>query len=292
METRQLKYFLAVAEELHFGNAARRLNISQPPLSQQIMKFEYELGVKLFERNKRSVRLTAAGESLLTDARTILKSIDKAKCSLQSVALGEKGRLSIGYIGPAMDGSLSEIIREYKTKYPDVTFTLNEMSTNSQLEELQQGRIDVGVARIFRHDLGGLECKVFHKESYALAIPMGHSFVDKSVVDVAELAGEPLIFFPREVQPHLYDEWIRVFTEDGFTPDVVQEASTKSATVALVAAGIGVGIVPESIAKRRPGGVFFKPLTGNIPSLEIHVVYKVKDGFPALVNFLDLINKL
>ncbi|WP_291329584.1 LysR substrate-binding domain-containing protein [Desulfovibrio sp. UCD-KL4C] len=292
METRQLRYFVTVAEELHFGNAAKRLNLSQPPLSQQIMKFEDELGVKLFERNKRSVKLTAAGKSLLQDAYAILKSIAKAKQNLQEVALGKKGQLRLGYIGPAMDGALADIIREYKAKYPDVTFILDEMSTNLQLKEAAQGRIDVGVVRLFKHDLGDLKGKVFHKERYAVAVPSAHKFSSKSEIDVAELAGEPLIFQPRESQPRLYDEWFRVFAEAGFSPRVVQESVTKSASLALAAAGIGLAIVPESLAKRRLAGVQFKPLAGNIPSLEMHIIYNSNQVFPALENFLKIVSEI
>ena len=292
METRQLRYFVTVAEELHFGNAAKRLNLSQPPLSQQIMKFEDELGVKLFERNKRSVKLTAAGKSLLQDAYAILKSIAKAKQNLQEVALGRKGPLRLGYIGPAMDGTLADIIREYKAKYPDVTFILDEMPTNFQLKEIALGRIDVGVVRLFRHDLGELEGKVFHKERYALAVPSAHKFSDKAEINVAELAGEPLIFHPRESQPRLYDEWSRVFAEAGFSARVVQESVTKSASLALAAAGVGLAIVPESLAKRRLDGVQFKPLTGNIPSLEMHIIYNPKQVFPALDNFLKVVSEV
>ncbi|TIH11413.1 LysR family transcriptional regulator [Marinifilum sp. JC120] len=287
METRQLKYFLAVAEELHFGRAAKRLHISQPPLSQQIMKFEDELGVKLFQRNKRSVFLTAAGNSLLRDARSILRSMDRAEANLLEAASGHGGQLCLGYIGPALESSLAGIIRKYKSSYPAVRLNLREMFTNDQLKAVREGEIDAGIVRLFQHDVSDLECKLFHRESYALVVPMDHPLAESESVDISQLGGEPFIFFPRAEQPRLYDEWMRVFDEAGFVPDVVQETARKSATVALVAARMGIGIVPESMSRQKPQGVAFKKLTGDFPSIEVHLIYKPKDGFPAVRNFIN-----
>ncbi|WP_035076534.1 LysR substrate-binding domain-containing protein [Maridesulfovibrio zosterae] len=291
METRQLKYFVAVAEELHFGRAAKRLYISQPPLSQQIMKFEDELGVKLFKRNKRSVELTAAGKSFLEDARTVLRSIERAQDNLEAFITGEGGRLSLGYIGPSLETTFADIVREYKTAYPGVQFVLNEMFTNDQLKAVRTGTIDAGIVRLFQHDVSDLESIMFHKESYALVLPTGHKFSEQKSVDVSELSGEPLIFFPRESQPLLYDEWMRVFNDCGFIPNIVQEAGTKAAALALAAAQIGISIVPESLARRNQQGVFFKKMTGDYPTLELHVIYRKGESFAALDNFLKIVEK-
>lgn len=269
-----MKYFVAVAEELHFGRAARRLHISQPPLSQQIMKFEDELGVKLFARNKRSVELTAAGRMLLEDARRILDAVSQAEINLKAAASGHGGRLRVGYIGPALETPFADMVREYKNAYPDVDLSLKEMFTNDQLEAIRVGSIDIGVVRLFRHDVSDLEAFVFHRESYALIVPQGHRLEHKEIVDISELQGEPLIFSPREGQPLLYDEWMRVFNACGFAPDIVQEASTKTAAMALVAAGIGVSIVPESMGRRNMRGVVFKKMSGDYPSLEMHMLGK------------------
>ncbi|WP_432738097.1 LysR substrate-binding domain-containing protein [Maridesulfovibrio sp. FT414] len=289
METRQLKYFVAVAEELHFGNAARRLHISQPPLSQQIMKFEDELGVRLFERNKRSVVLTAAGKVLLEDARRVLDSLERAESNLRAAVSGQGGRLRLGYIGPALETPLAEIIAEFKGRYPGVDLVLREMFTNAQLEAVRSGEIDVGVVRLFRHDVSDLVAEVFHRESYALIAPSGHRFAERDSVDVSELAGEPLVFYPRDSQPLLYDEWMKVFAACGFTPDIVQDTGTKTAALALVAARIGVSIVPESMARRNTKGVVFLRLAGDYPSLEMHVVCRKGMGFAALDNFMECV---
>ena len=291
METRQLKYFLAVAEELHFGRAAKRLYISQPPLSQQIKKFEDELGVKLFQRNKRSVALTAAGVSLLRDAPGILRSIDRAKSNLLDAATGQGGQFTLGYIGPALETPLTDIIRDFKGQYPVVRLDLREMYTNEQLKAVRSGDIDAGIVRLFRHDVSDLDCELFHRESYALVVPEDHPLAERATVDVSELAGEPFIFFPREGQPRLYDEWMRVFAQAGFVPDVVQEATRKSATVALVAANVGIGIVPESMARIKPDGVVFKRLSGDFPVIEMYLIHRSTNGFPAVDNFIAAVRQ-
>ena len=292
METRQLRYFVAVAEELHFGRAAKRLNISQPPLSQQIKNFETELGVTLFERNKRSVALTPVGKTFLDDARGILRAIERARARLETVAAGRAGRFDLGYIGPALDTPLSDIVRAFKLAYPRVRFGLLEMTTNEQLEAVRKGGIDAGVVRLFKHDTQGLEWFRYHQESYALIVPVEHRLAGKQSVDICELADEEFIFFPREAQPYLYDEWMRVFARCGYSPKIVQEAATKAAAMALVAAHLGVAIVPEGLAQRSLPQVAFKKLTGSHPPVEVHVVYKQNAEHPVLDNFLSIVQQV
>lgn len=292
METRHLKYFVAVAEELHFGKAAKRLHISQPPLSQQIMKFEEELGVPLFLRDRRSVRLTAAGESLLKDARSILGSMEQARRNLSAAAGGERGRLSLGYIGPALNTALPEVIRRFRGTYPNVRFDLQQMGTNEQLDALRAETIDAGVVRLFRHQTDGLETMLFHQEAYAVVVPEDHPLAERDSVDLSEIEGEPLITFPRSVHPPLYDEWMRIFASHGFMPDIVQEVETKNAAQALAAAGMGIAIVPESLSSEARRGVRFLTLNGKYPTLEIHVVTRRGDISPATRNLLKIVREI
>ncbi|XPV77981.1 MAG: LysR substrate-binding domain-containing protein [Desulfovibrio sp.] len=288
METRQLKYFIAVAEELHFGNAAKRLHMSQPPLSQQIIKFEEELGVTLFKRNKRSVKLTAAGKSLLGDARNILSKIELARENIADTVCGNKGQVSMGYIGPALNTTLPYIISKFKTTYPSVKFTMNQMGTNTQLEAIRSETLDAGVVRLFRHNIDGLDTTLFHREAYAVVVPDGHRFESRHSVDICELAEERLIFFPRKSHPPLYDEWMKLFAECGFSPRLEQEVETKSAALALTTAKMGISIVPESMRAEARGGVNFIPLTGGYPPLEFHFITRKKGMFPTTNNLREL----
>ncbi|WP_034632034.1 LysR substrate-binding domain-containing protein [Maridesulfovibrio bastinii] len=286
MDSKQLRYFVAVAEELHFGKAAKRLNMSQPPLSQHIIKFEEELETKLFSRNKRSVTLTAAGKSLLEDARRILRLTDLAEEKLKATAQGRAGTLTLSYVAPALDTDLPLKIGRYKTDYPEVKLSLLEMKTFNQLDEIRKGSVDAGIVRLFRHNTEGLAYDLFHSESYALIIPAGHRFESKKSVNIAELAGEKFIFAPRRIQSALYDEWLKIFSEAGFIPDIVQEAESKNTALALVRAGLGISIVPESLSMRSSKEVIFKKLSGPIPDLELHIAYLESNENPALRNFL------
>lgn len=291
METRQLKYFMAVAETLHFGNAAKKLHISQPPLSQQIMKFEEELGVLLFQRNRRSVKLTAAGKSLLKDASTILKAIEQARINLTEMASGDRGQITLGYIGPSLNTALPNVISQFKTTYPNVWFELRQMNTNSQLDAVRSGVIDAGVVRIFRHNTDDLELTLFHQEAYAVVVPEEHRFSSRESIDMSELAEESLIFFPRKAQPSLYDEWMRLFAECGFVPRIVQEVETKSAALALTAARMGISIVPESLSAESRNGVSFLTLTGQYPPLKIHFVTRKDEISPTISNLLTILRQ-
>lgn len=292
METRQLKYFVAVAEELHFGRAAKKLHISQPPLSQQIKKFEDELGVLLFTRNKRTVSLTPAGKYLLQEASEILQRIDRTGEKLRAVAEGEAGHFDLGYIGPALDTPLADAIREFKRGYPKVKLGLVEMSTNMQLQRLLDGQLDAGIVRLYRHDTAGLTCLKVHEESYALAIPAGHPLETEDIVHIKDLGEEEFVFFPRQSQLHLYDEWMRIFAGYGFRPTIVQEAETKSAALSLVAASIGIAIVPESTRKRAPEQLVFKKLVGECPTLEVHIAYKKDSEHISRDNFISILQRL
>ncbi|MBI9089413.1 MAG: LysR family transcriptional regulator [Desulfobacterium sp.] len=290
LETRLLRYFLAVAEELHFGRAAERLHISQPPLSQQIMKLEEELGTKLFVRTKREVRLTRAGEVLKQDAQDILCRVGVAQRHVREAAAGQRGRLSLGYVGPAMETRLPEIIKAFKQVCPKVSLELNQKTSREQVKEIGDGQLDVGVVRLFGRTIPGLECLPFHRERYALALACDHPLTLKKEIRIMDLAGEPLIFFPRKIQPRLYDAWFKIFDDHGIAPDIVQEATYKQTAVALVAAGLGISMVPESMARSPRKGVVVKKLSGDLPEVVLSLVYKKGADHSILERFLSLAN--
>jgi DNA-binding transcriptional LysR family regulator len=287
MNTRQMRYFVAVAEELNFRRAAERLHMTQPPLSQQIAGLEEELGVALFLRDRRRVELTGAGRSLLHDARAILASIETARQRTVDVAQGRAGRLRIGFVGPAMDGPLPTDIRRFRAAHPGVTLDLHEATTVQQLDLLRSRELDAGVVRLAGHDTGSLACAPYHSEPYVLAVPDDHPLAGRQSVSVTELDDRPLILAPRHLNPVLFDAWASAFADAGARMNVVQEAVTKHTSVALVAAGHGLSPVPASTASTGRRGVAFLELKDGIPPLILHVVYRTLAAGQPLKAFLD-----
>ena len=209
MELRHLRYFIAVAEELHFGRAAARLHMAQPPLSQQIRALEDELGARLLERSSRSVRLTPAGAAYLAEARGVLSRVEAAGRVARRIHLGEEGEITVGYMNPVMDAVLCRALAELRLARPGVVPLLRELPTPAQLDELRAGRLDVAFVRLMRgeagshgddrrgQDLRGLEIRLVAREPYVLALPEGHPLAALDVVPLREVAAQPLILFPR-----------------------------------------------------------------------------------------------
>jgi DNA-binding transcriptional LysR family regulator len=293
MELRLLKYFVAVAEELHFGRAAQRVHISQPPLSQQIKNLEDELGVKLLKRSSRKVALTEAGVFFLKRAHSILSEVDAAVVDVRSIAKGEAGRLNVGFISSAMDGNLPAAMREFRKTYPRIALILSEMETKSQLKALQSGKIQVGIARLFKQDITnmGLVADLFIREPYVLALPERHPLCSRKKVPLDLLKDEPLIMYPRDVGPALYDTMMKAFTAADVTPHIVQEARTKRAMVAFVGVGLGVALVPFSTSNIHRKGVVFRPIVGEIPMVEISVIWQLESETPTLDHFRRILHK-
>ncbi|MEZ7197969.1 LysR family transcriptional regulator [Pseudodesulfovibrio karagichevae] len=287
MNTRQMRYFLAVAETLHFRRAAESLHMSQPPLSQQIAAFEEELGVALFVRDRRSVALTEAGESLLKDVRRILADMDTAQRRAVDTGLGRVGRLRVGFIGPAIDGPLGPDLKAFGESHPGITLELSEKSTPELVERVQGKRLDAAVVRLSGPGPDGLEHRVYHRETYVLAVPEGHRLAGEAAIEPRMLDDEPLIMFPRALNPMLHDQWTALLSGAGARLRVAQEVLTKHATVALVAAGLGVSPVPRSTADTGRRDVAFVPFAGATPELEFHLVTRPGPHGPALAAFLD-----
>lgn len=292
MEIRQLRYFIAVAEELHFGRAAARVNICQPPLSQQIKSLEDELGARLFDRTRKSVSLTPAGTAFLSDAREILRSVEEAKNRVQRIASGQEGEIFLGVVPSAMDTFLPEAIGEFCLERPRITLKLSEMGTLELLDALHASRIDMGVMRLFEQDSRGLHREAIVREPYVLAIPRGHPLAKHRRIPLAALDGEPFVSFPRETHPRLYDRIMACLASAGSTPRIAQEASTKRAAIAFVAARVGVALVPSSAGKRSLKGVVFRPLAGDLPVVEFSMVWREQDEAAALKDLMKAIKRL
>lgn len=258
IDLRQLRYFVAVAEELHFGRAAERVGIAQPPLTQQIQKLEAALGHRLLERDSRHAALTEAGAVLLEQARQVLERFERALEAARRAGRGETGRLTVGTPPSVMLSALPKIIRRYRARYPEVGFTLRELSTSAIAEAIDSGSIDLGFLREAPAS-EGLASEIVLREPVAAALPSSHRLARRARLPLRALAQEPFVLFPRQLGPAFYDRFIGFCSEAGFAPRIVQEATQWQSIVAIVEAGVGVSLVPECVRKVRWPGVVFRP---------------------------------
>lgn len=287
MELRHLIYFIAVAEEMHFGRAAKRLNISQPPLSQQIRRLEEEIGVRLFDRTRRSVEITPAGRVFLDEARRIVALSEEAVRRTVRAEKGEIGRLAIGFIGSANYSVLPHVIREFRKRFQNVELSLAEMNTSHQLEALHGGRIQVGFLRPPRGIEGeGLAVEPVFREPLMAAVPRNHPLKGETSVTWRMLAKESYIMIPRQRGPGFFDHMIALCQREGFSPNIVLEASQFHTVIGLVAAGIGIAVVPASMKRSRMEGVVFKPISGGAETV-LEMAWPAGNTSSVLRNFLD-----
>ncbi len=291
METRLLKYFVAVAEELHFGRAAQRLHMSQPPLSQQIRLLEEQLGTPLLHRTSRKVCLTREGEALLEDARDILARLDAAARRVQAMAQGEEGWLRVGFMGYALMTGYPQAIRAFRQRYPKVRLDLWEYSTAHQLRMIASDELDVGLISCLRGVPMQLESLFFKREPFMLCLPEGHPLAERESVPLEMLDGEPLVLFPRKAHILLHDALMESFRAVGVVPDVVQSVARIETGKALVAAGLGCSIHPASVGNVRRPGVVYRPLVGELPRPELRVVWKKSGEGAALLHFLQEVRR-
>jgi DNA-binding transcriptional LysR family regulator len=291
LDTRRLRYFVATAEELHFGKAAQRLGISQPPLSVQIRTLEQELGVELLERNQRNVALTKAGEVLFHEARKILLAVDQAALLTQRTARGLQGSLSVGFNAPADYGFLPELVRAYRQQFPSIALQVRNASTDEQIEELRNRQLDVGLLSQ-RCDDSHLECQEVAAEPLIAAIPVGHPLSTQSTrLSIKRLADEELVMFPRQTAPVLFDEIVGFCREADFSPRIAQESRQTQAVISLVAAGLGIGIVPTSIRHMNRKGVVYRSFREQTPRARIYAAWSRNQPSAAIANFVALARK-
>ena len=285
MELRQLRYFVAVAEELHFRRAAARLHISQPPLSQQIARLEEELGCRLLSRTRRRVELTAAGEAFLRDARSMLDELDVAVATVRRIGTGQAGLLRVNFVGSALLSIVPGIIQSFRRGRPDVEIELRERSTLEQLRALAGGLLDVGLVRPPIDADEALVAEVVMRERTVAAIPSEHALAKRTRISLRSLAAEPLVLFPREQAPGFHDLLTGRLAATGRSPHVVQYAPEMTTIIGLVAAGIGLSPVPASVAELGLEGVTYRPLTGA-PDTELLAVTRAGDESPLVAAFL------
>ena len=294
IELRQLRYFQTVAEELHFGRAATRLNMTQPPLSQTIQALEAELGQRLFARTNRSVLLTPAGAALLAETRHLLLQASLLPDLVKQAASGETGRLALAFVSTADYSVLPDFLREFRGQYPQVMIELREATTDVQIDELINQRIDVGLLISPLPDKlpPSLNYLPVLSESLILAAPKGvPALVSKQPVSLKALSDLPLIIFPRRIAPALHDAILATFRAAGLTPRIGQEAIQMQTIVSLVSAGMGIALVPQSVANLKRPGVTYRILRGKTPLVETGLAWRRDNTSPVLQAFLNLTRK-
>ena len=271
IETRLLRQFVAVAEELHFHRAAKRLHMAQPPLSQAIRKLEDELGVRLFERSNRNVTLTPAGLTFLDTARRTLAQLNAGAEQARRVAAGVSGRLVVTFVGTAHYDLLPDILRAFRSDFPGIELKLQEATTAEQIEAVRVGDADVGFMRRPRVSVPHLTFKRIARERILIALPNTHSEARKATVALTRLAEEGFIATPRAEGAGFYDQLISLCRQAGFSPRIVQEARQMHTVVSLVAGGLGVALVPSTLAQARRKGVTFRPIAVDAPQDLKHI---------------------
>jgi DNA-binding transcriptional LysR family regulator len=293
LELRQLRYFLTVAEELHFGRAAARLHMTQPPLSQTIAALEETLGTPLFLRNRRQVTLTSAGSALLPEARRLLDSAAGLSELVRRAAAGESGRLALSFVTPADYSVLPPLLRDYSAAYPNVQLLLQEATTDVQVDDLLHERIDAGliIPPLSEKAQVQLDYMKVLEEPLVVCAPAGVLPAGDAPVDLKTLRQLPLIIFPRKSAPALHDAILSCFHEASLSPEVKQEAIQMQTIVSLVSAGMGLALVPQSVSNLMRPGVEYRALAGPTPLVELGLAWRRDNASPVLRGFLELLRK-
>nr|WP_291861113.1 LysR family transcriptional regulator [Bradyrhizobium sp.] len=287
MDLRRLTYFVAVAEELHFGRAASRLGIAQPPLSRQIAQLEADLGVQLFDRSRSQIRLTQAGAVLLDRAREILDRLERTQREVKRIGEGVSGRLRIAFVGSATYGVLPNVIKMFRSAYPDVELALSAMN-NAELKRMViQREIDIAVARPSLDD-EELKSEHLHHEPLILALSDTSPLNQLQPIRLAALKGETFILYPRKPRPSFADHILNICRDEGFIPKSQVMAQDYQTAISLVSVGVGISVVPESVSQSERPGVTYRSYEGHNPGTSLSINYRRDNRMPHLFNFLKV----
>ncbi|EQV91565.1 HTH-type transcriptional regulator xapR [Escherichia coli KOEGE 71 (186a)] len=284
IDLKLLRYFLAVAEELHFGRAAARLNMSQPPLSIHIKELEQQLGTLLFVRHLRSVALTHAGKILLEESRRLLANASQALARVEQIGRGEAGRIELGVVGTAMWGRMRPAMRRFLKECPNVHVSFREKSPGMQMALLERRELDAGIWRMAIEPTAGFTSLRLHKSSFLVAIPEDHHLASRTAIPLTALRNEYFVTLPS-----VHSDWAflqRVCQHAGFLPMIVREAVEPQTVLAMISMGLGVTLMADSYAQMSWPGVVFRPLEERIPA-DLYIVYEQQQATPALERLVN-----
>ena len=291
IEIRHLRYFVAVAEAGSLSAAAARLHISQPPLTRQIQQLEDALQVTLLERLPRGVSLTAAGETLLIEARNILSLLQQAAHRTQQADRGQLGRLEVGIFGSAIYGVIPSIIRAFRRSHPNVEVILHNMERSAQLKALRERRLTVGFNRFFS-DEPDLKWEKVHSENLNIAIYGQHPLSGRSSLTLNDIDGESLVLYPKNARPSFIDYLKQLFQEYGVHPALIHEVDDVTTAIALVSSGMGITVVTVSACNLRLPNIEYIPLSiGDISAFDLDIIYRADDQSPLLRAFLGTVRE-
>ena len=291
MELRHLRYFLALADELHFGRAAQRLAISQPPLTVAIQQLEAEVGAPLFLRNSRGVQLTAAGQTLVPAAQAAIDGAAQALHAARDAASGQVGRLSIGFAGTMLYRGLPQMLRRFQAEHARLQLTLRELSSSEQIVELQHARLDAGFAHV-AHAPTGLAAQLVSSQPFVACVPAVHALARKRTLPLDALAPEPLALVSRSVSPDYHARIVAACQAAGFTPQPLHEMQHWLSVVSLVSHGLAVALVPAALQQAQLAGAAFVPVKdphGTLPRYETRCLWNPARDLPALGLFLTAV---
>ncbi len=287
MELRHLRAFLTLAETLHFGRAAERLNLSQPPLSRQIRQLEDALGVALFVRNTQRVELNAAGRAFLPEARAVLVQAERAMRTARAAGRGERLRLEVGYLVTLDHGPVAQIMSAFRAARPEVTVALSHVTSIEQVAALRDGRLDLGFVRLPIPHRGLASMTVGH-DPFVVVLPATHRLARIRKVDLADLVGDGFVMLDLSRHPSFHAATLDVCHAAGMIPRIVHESESLQDIVVMVASGIGVGLVPASVAAFRTPGVVFRQLRGPAAEMEVEsgLLWRQRDPSPIVADFV------
>ena len=288
LDLKTLYYFTILAEEKHFGLAAKRIGIEQPPLSLQIKKLEQKVGGKLFDRSNKRVRLTAGGDALLPEARQLLARSHQVLDKIKKINAGEAGTLQIGFTSSTIFCGLPAFIQHHKQAFPEAGFTLRELSPAAQIEELLQGTLDVGFIRE-PENVDGLTTREVVKENYVAVLSSAHPLAQKETLKLKDLKEELFVLFPKSIAPSQFEKLNTIFKAAAFYPTIVQEAYEWQTIVNLVEANLGVSICPSSFQKMKIGDTRYIPLADVKAQTGVSACFRTGNETPLLQHFLQTV---
>lgn len=288
---RHLWLFLAVAEEQHFGRAAKRLGMSQPPLTEQIQVLEHALKVKLFDRGRRGAQLTPVGQAILPAVRKFAAQMEQLELAVREAASGQSGTLTIGAIATAMVEVLPPVLDRLRAAQPNLTISVREIDSAEAVPALEAGDVDLALARL-QGELGAsIASMPLAHDRLAVALPASHPLAASKRIRLASLADEPFVMFARRVSPVYFDSIIAACRAQGFSPRILHDVRTVSAQVAFVGCGQGIALVPSMLRKLAPDNVVLRPLTEDIDVVTIAAVWSTRSTHPLVTGALKALTE-